>query len=163
MVRRPSHSPTKRFLRAVHHAIFHESREGRAAEVIAWSNGATGLAFGMLVAWLAWGRGPTPALGLGLATAALAFCALRLALANRYTVWVAGVLGTTTIAALGGTLAWVFAHLFESLPALPAIAAAVGGALAASAPGWSYAQLARHRSDDVRDSLVSPVSVPHSR
>lgn len=140
-----------------------ESREGRAAEVIAWSNGATALGVGGLVGWLTWSHGVTLSLGLGLGAAAVAFCALRLSLANRYTMWIAAALGTFSMAAIGGTLAWVFSHLFESIAALPAIAAVAGGFLAALAPGWSYAQLARHRLENVRDSLIHPISIPHSR
>jgi len=167
VARRSSHrsvqSPLRRLARVFYHAAAYESREGRAAEVIAWSNGATGLGFGALVLWLTWSRGVTTSLGLALATTGVAFCALRLALANRYTVWIAAVLGTASIAALGGALAWVFAHLFESVAAFPSIAAFVGGFLAALAPGWSYAQLARQRADNVRDSLIHPISVPSSR
>lgn len=146
-----------------YHAATYESRAGRAAEIIAWSNGTTSLGFGAVVLWLTWSRGVTTSLGLALATAGVAFCALRLALANRYTVWIAALLGTASIAALGGALAWVFAHLFESIAAFPSIAAVVGGFVAALAPGWSYAQLARDRAENVRDSLIHPISVPSSR
>ncbi len=151
-----------RLLRALHHAVLHESREGRAAEIIAWSNGVTGLALGGLVGWLTWSRGVTTALGVGLAAAAIAFCMLRLALAHRVTVWIAAVLGTSSVAAIGGGLAWVFAHLFESVPGLPPAAAALGAVLAGLLPAMSYRKLARHRAHDVRDSLM-PISLPHSR
>ena len=36
--------PLRRAARAVHHAVFNASREGRAAEIAIWSNAASALA-----------------------------------------------------------------------------------------------------------------------
>ena len=77
-------------------------------------------------------------------------------------MWIAAGFGTLTIAALGGALAWLFGHAVES-PAAPSIAAVLGALFASLGPAWSYAHLARRRAEDVRDSLLAPVSVPHSR
>ncbi len=142
-------------LRAVHHAIFHASREGRVAEIAAWSNAAAALALGGLTyyglrSWIA-----------PLVVVVLSFILLRVALAHRVTVWIAASFGTLAVGAAGGTLAWVFAHVAE-VPALPSIAAVFGAIFAACPPAWSYARLAKHRANDIPDSLVDPVSIPPS-
>ena len=62
----------------------------------------------------------------------------------------------------GGALAWLFAHLVDN-PSVPVAAAVLGGVLAASAPEWSYAELARRRQRSERDSLLPPLSAPRSR
>jgi len=87
---------------------------------------------------------------------------LRLALTHRLTVWFAATVGTLTVAAAAGAFAWLFAHVIE-VAAAPSIAAIIGALLASLAPAWSYAQIARQRAGDVRDSLVEPVSAPRSR
>jgi hypothetical protein len=151
-----------RALRTLGHAIFDESRGGRASEIAAWSNGASALGVAIAVTTLGWDRLPVNAAWAGLVVGALTLAGLRLALVHRFTVWVAAVVGTLTVAAIGGTLAWLLGHLVE-LAAAPPIAALAGALLAAVAPAWSYANIARRRADDVRDSLVEPISVPRSR
>ena len=111
---------------------------------------------------LAWDRLPFHSAWLGLAAGALTMVVLRLALAHRFTVWIAASIGTLTIGALGGFLVWLFAHVIEA-PAAPSIGAVVGAILAALAPAWSYAHLARQRAGNVRDSLVDPISARPSR
>jgi hypothetical protein len=152
----------KRGVRAIHHAVFHESREGRAAEIAAWSNGAAAVVCAGGMTFVGWHRLPFHAAWLGLLVGAVMFAALRFTLTHRFTVWIAASFGTLTVAAIGGVLAWLFAHLLE-LSAAPPIAAIAGALLAALAPAWSYAHLARRRAQNVRDSLVDPVSAPHSR
>jgi hypothetical protein len=151
-----------RTLRAIRHAVFDESRGGRAAEIAAWSNGASALAVAAAVTVRGWERLPVHAAWVGLLAGGLTLLALRLALAHRLTVWLAAVAGTLTVAAVGGTLAWLFGHVVETAAA-PSIAAVAGALLAALAPAWSYANIARLRAGDVRDSLVDPVSAPRSR
>ena len=162
---RISSSLLRRATRAVHHAVFHASREGRAAEIAAWANAASSVAVGAGVAVVVWSQLallPASAAWIGLVAGVVAFVGLRLALAHRLTVWIAAGFGTLTLAALGGSLAWLFGHVVES-PAAPSIAAVLGALVAALAPAWSYAHLARRRAEDVRDSLIAPVSVPRSR
>jgi hypothetical protein len=141
-------------VRAVQRAIQYESRAGRAAEIAGWSNGVAAVAAGAGV-WL-----EARSWGLAFGAALVAFVLLRLALAHRVTVWVAAIVGTLSVAAAGGALAWLFSHVSES-PAAPPIAAALGALVAGALPGWAYATLARRRASDVPDSLVTPV--PSSR
>ena len=149
--------------RALQHALFHESRQGRAAEVASWSNAASAVAIAAGVTACAWSSLPVHSAWLGLLAGALTFIGLRLTLANRFTVWIAATVGTLTVAALGGGLAWLFAHVLESAAA-PSIAAVAGALLAAALPAWSYAHVARRRAEGVRDSLVEPpISAPRSR
>ncbi|MBX3189885.1 MAG: hypothetical protein KF819_22860 [Labilithrix sp.] len=165
-MRRPRTSSSlprwRRIARTVHHAVFDESREGRAAEVAAWSNAASALALGAGATALAWSRSGSRALAIGAATFVVAFVLLRLLLAHRVSVWFAAALGTLTVSALGGGLAWVFAHVVEH-PAAPSIGAAIGALLAAALPAWSYGTIARRRRDEIPDSLLEPVSLPRSR
>jgi len=152
-----------RFARAVHHWIVDESRDGRAAEIVAWSNAATALALAAAVAFAAWSRWPGQAPWMGLAAFAGSFVLLRIALVHRVTVWIAALLGTLTVGAVAGGLAWFFAHVIEDSPSAPILAAAVASLLAAAPAASAYAKLAKRRSSDVPDSLLEPVSVPHSR
>jgi hypothetical protein len=161
-VSRSRRTPLERALRALRHVVLDQSREGRAAEIVAWSNGLGAVAVAGAVTVFGWSRFSVHSAWIGLAAGALALVVLRLALTHRSTVWLAAAVGTTTIAALGGSLAWLFGHVVE-VPAVPLIAAALGALLAALAPAWSYAHFARRRASDVRDSLVEPVSVPSSR
>ena len=149
-------------MRTVQHAVFDESREGRAAEIAAWSNGLSALGLAAAIAVYGWASLPVHSAWIGLAAGVVTLLALRLALTHRWTVWLAGAAGTLTIAALGGSLAWLFGHVVET-PAAPSIAAVLGAVAAAIAPAWSYSHLARRRAQSVRDSLVDPVSVPGSR
>ena len=149
-------------LRLLRHAVFQASRKGRAGEIAGWANGASALAVAAGVTALGWPQLSMHAAWIGLAVGVISFGGLRLALAHRVTVWIAATLGTVTVAALGGGLAWLFAHVVER-PAVPSIAAVVGALGAAIAPAWSYAHLAKRRKENVPDSLISPVSVPHSR
>ncbi|MDB5216982.1 MAG: hypothetical protein JWO86_4909 [Myxococcaceae bacterium] len=161
----PSHRSdtfAARAVRSIRHAIVDESRGGRAAEIAAWSNGATAVGVGLAISVLGWERLAIHAAWLGLAGAVLMLVVLRLALTHRLTVWVAAVAGTLSVAALSGSLAWLFAHVVENAEA-PSIAALAGALLGALAPAWGYAHIARCRANDVRDSLVDPVSGPHSR
>lgn len=145
----------RRFLRAVHHAVFHESREGRAAEVVAWSNAGAALGAGAQAFVLG------ASVAVSVAIAVLAFVLLRLALLHRVTVWIAAAFGTIAVAGAAGGLAWLFAHVVEN-PAAPPIAAAAAGVLVAIVPTRAYVQFARSRANDVRDSLVEPVSARSS-
>lgn len=151
-----------RALRTVRHAIFDESRGGRAAEIAAWSNGASALGVAAVVTVLGWERLPIHAAWVGLVAGVLTLVGLRLALAHRFTVWLAAVVGTLTVAAIGGGLAWLFGHVLE-IASAPPLAALGGALLAALAPAWSYANIARRRAENVRDSLVEPLSAPRSR
>ena len=109
-----------------------------------------------------WDRLPLHAAWAGVAGGGLMLVVLRLALTHRLTVWFAATVGTLTVAAAAGAFAWLFAHVIE-VAAAPSIAAIIGALLASLAPAWSYAQIARQRAGDVRDSLVEPVSAPRSR
>lgn len=151
----------ERAFRTLRHVVFDESREGRAAEIAAWSNGLSSLLVGGAVTAFGWSKLPVHSAWFGLAAAALTLLLLRLALTHRYTVWVAALVGTLTIAALGGAVAWLFGHVIEA-PAASWVAAVVGALAASLAPAWSYRHLARRRAHDVRDSLMSPVSAPSS-
>lgn len=139
-----------------------ESREGRAAEIVAWSNGLSAVAVAAVVTVSGWSRFFVHSAWIGLAAGALVLLLLRLALTHRSTVWVAATVGTLTIAALGGSLAWLFGHVIK-VSAAPSVAAVAGALASALAPAWSYAHFARRRASNVRDSLVDPVSVPSSR
>jgi hypothetical protein len=151
------------FVRRLRHAVFDESRAGRAAEVAAWSNAASALAVAAGTGALLWSHVGVHAIWVGLGVSALTFAGLRLSLAHRLTVWIAAVIGTLTIASFGGSLAWLFAHVIET-PSAPSIAGVLGADVAALLPAWAYSHLARRRANDVRDSLLDPVSVPpHSR
>lgn len=145
----------RRFLRAVHHAVFHESRQGRAAEIVAWSNAAAALGAGAQAFVLG------ASIAVSGALAVLAFVLLRLALLHRVTVWIAAAFGTIAVAGAAGGLAWLFAHVVEN-PAAPPIAAAAAGVLTAIVPTRAYVQFARSRANDERDSLVEPVSARSS-
>lgn len=151
-----------RAARAVRHAVFDESRGGRAAEIAAWSNGASAVAVAGALTAASWERLPVHGAWVGLMGGALALVLLRLALTHRATVWLAAAFGTLSVAMLGGGLAWLFGHVVE-LAAAPSIAAVAGALLAALAPAWSYAKIARRRAEDVRDSLLDPISAPRSR
>lgn len=134
----------------------HESRAGRAAEVTAWANAVASLlvgagAFALFHGWLA-------ALGVAVAS----FVLLRVALAHRIALWISAALGTISVAAIGGVLAWLFAHVVDR-PYVPIVAAVLGAAFAALVPGWAYVALARRRADDIPDSLVDAWHVPASR
>jgi hypothetical protein len=150
------------FARRLRHAVFDESRAGRAAEVAAWANAASAVGVGVGVAALTWGRLSGNAVWIGVVVAVVTFAGLRLSLAHRITMWISAVVGTLSVAAIGGTIAWVFGHVIES-GAAPSIAGVLGAVVSASLPAWSYAHIARRRANDVPDSLLEPVSVPHSR
>ena len=161
-MRRSRPSTSSRVLSALRHAIFDESRQGRAAEIAGWSNAASALAVAGGTTALTWSRIPVHAAWVGLVAGALTLLLLRLALTHRTTVWIASAIGTLTLSALGGSLAWLFAHVLEVAWA-PSVAAVVGALLAALPPAWGYAQIARRRAECVRDSLIDPISVPRSR
>lgn len=161
-MRRTPHSTLSRVFGAVRRAIFDESRQGRAAEIAGWSNAASALAIAIALGALTWSRIAVHAIWVGLMVGGITLALLRLALTHRTTVWIASSLGTLTLAAIGGSMAWLFAHVLE-IPSAPSIAAVIGALLAALPPAWSYAQLARRRAEHIRDSLVDPISVPHSR
>ena len=120
------------------------------------------MAVAVAVTVLGWERLPVHAAWIGLLAGALALVVLRFALTHRLTVWFAAAVGTLTVAAVGGTLAWLFGHVVE-IASAPSIAAVAGALLAALAPAWSYANIARRRAEDVRDSLIDPISAPRSR
>ncbi len=144
-------------LRAIHHAFVFESRHGRAAEIVGWSNALAALVVGAAVY-----RGLELTLLLALGATVLAFVLLRLALAHRLTLGLAALAGTLSVAAVSGLFAWTLGHAIESYawaPHVLGIASALGGALA---PAWAYASVAAHRRQQVPDSLISPVSGPPS-
>jgi hypothetical protein len=147
--------PLKVF-RIVNNAVFHASRQGRCAEVTAWSNAVAALALGAGAFYLAgsWFAAAGAAL--------LSFALLRAALISRRTLWIAAAFGTVTVAAVAGGLGWLFAHLIESAPSAPVVGAVVMALLGATGPAWAYSRLARQR-EDARDSILDPISVPSSR
>ncbi len=149
-------SRASRVVRFVHHLVFDASRAGRSSEIAAWSNAFASLAIGAGAFALArsW--------PIGFGAFVLAFALLRASLAHRLTVWIAASLGTLAVGALGGGLTWLFAHVID-MPSAPSIAAVLGAIGSSLAPAWAYANLAQRRADDVRDSLIHPVSVPPSR
>ncbi len=157
--RRKPRTALERALRNVDHVVFDESREGRAAEIAAWANGVSALVVGAGVAALTWSALPVHAAWIGLTCGVLTFALLRLALTHKSSVWLGAAIGTLTVAALGGALAWLFAHVIER-PWAPSFAAVLGALVAALPPAWSYAQLARRRANDVPDSLLDPVTWP---
>jgi hypothetical protein len=164
-VSRASGSPSRfgaRAIRTLRRAVFDESREGRAAEVAAWSNAAAAVAIALAIMVAGWERLAVHAAWVGLGAGAITLVLLRLALTSRLTVWIAAGTGTLTVAALAGVVAWLFGHVVE-VAAAPSIAAVAGALLGALAPAWGYAHIARRRASDVRDSLVDPVSAPRSR
>jgi hypothetical protein len=148
--------------RAADHVVFDASRQGRAAEIAAWANAASAFAVAGGTAALLWARFASHAAWIGLLAGAVSLLVLRLALTHRYTVWFAAVVGTLTVAAAGGSVAWLFGHVVEA-PSAPSIAAVLGSLGAALPPAWGYSQLAKRRANDDRDSLIDPVSVPSSR
>jgi hypothetical protein len=164
-VSRNSGSPSRfgaRAIRTLRHAVFDESRGGRAAEVAAWSNAAAAVAIALAIIVAGWDRLAVHAAWLALVAGASTLVLLRLALTSRLTVWIAALAGTLTVAAIAGVVAWAFGHVVENAEA-PSIAAVTGALLGALAPAWGYAHIARRRASDVRDSLVEPVSAPRSR
>ena len=145
-----------RVLRRLRHIVFNASRAGRCAEVAGWSNAVAAIALGGGAFAL------TRAWPVTLGVALVAFVLLRAALTHRFTIWVAAAFGTLAVAAAGGGLAWLFAHVVESSPSAPSIAGVVGAVGAAILPVWGYGRLAQRR-EHVRDSLLDPLSVPSSR
>jgi hypothetical protein len=148
-----------RLVRALKSAALVESRQGRAAEIAGWANGASAAVLGAGVGALGWPRLGATAAWPGVAAFLLALLLLRLALAHRITVWIASAFGTLTVAALGGALAWLFAHALE-VPSLPPVLGLAGALAAGVAPAWGYVQLARRRAGADRDSLLDPISIP---
>ena len=146
-------SLARRALRGARHAILYESRAGRAAEIAGWSNALAAALAGAAALYEA--RRPALALVAVVATFAL----LRAALAHRSTVWIAAALGTLSVSAAAGSLAWVFAQTLETptAPPIAAVLVAIGSALL---PAMAYARLARLRQDDVPDSLAHEPSIP---
>ena len=104
----------RRFARAGRHVVFDESRGGRAAEIAAWSNGASAVALGAAYGARVGAASGARARGSVLRRGALAFARPPPRARASLTLWIAAVGGTLTIAAGGGTLAWLFAHLVET-------------------------------------------------
>lgn len=142
-------------LRAARHAIIYESRAGRAAEIAGWSNALTAVLAGAGALYA------TRGVALSATVLVATFVALRVALAHRWTVWVAAALGTVAVGTAFGALAWLFAQLLEtpSAPTTAAILCAVGSAVL---PASAYARVARLRADEAPDSLVRKPSTPPS-
>jgi hypothetical protein len=138
------------------HLVFNASRHGRCSEIAGWSNAvaALGFAAGAMVLLKSWMLAGSVFL--------LAFVLLRLALANRISLGVAACCGTVAVAATGGGVAWLFAHVLESVPSAPWVALVLGGIVAGAFPAWAYGRLATLRESGVRDSLTHPESVPTS-
>jgi hypothetical protein len=145
-----------RVLRLLRRAVVYESREGRAAEIAGWSN---------FVAAFVVGAGAFYAersFAFAFAALVAALVALRLALANRVTVWLAAAVGSLSVATACGALAWTFAHVLE-MPAAPPIAGALGALVGGAIPATAYLRIARRRADDVPDSLLhAPSLIPPS-
>ena len=140
-------SALRRFGRAIHRAVVYESSGGAAAEVVGYANALPALAAAAGI----WALASTAWMAIvgGLVTYAL----LRFALAHRVTIWIAATTGTLAVAALGGTLAWVFSHFVEVAWA-PPFAAVVGVVAGGALPAWAYGRLIIARMNDVPDSLV---------
>lgn len=136
----------------MHHGLVFESRHGRAAEIAGWSNLLA--AFAVAGVALRGGLGPSGAIAVLVG----AFTLLRLAMASRVTLPFAALAGSLAVSATFGALAWVFGHVFESVPSAPSIAGVLGALVSGLAPAWAYAAVAQHRRALVPDSLVSPVS-----
>lgn len=162
MAGRPFLDRVRRVARAADHIVFDASRQGRAAEIAAWSNAASAFGVALGTTALLWTRFGGNAAWLGLVAGAVTLLVLRLALAHRYTLWFSAVVGTLTTASLGAAVAWLFGHVVEA-PVAPSLAAVLGAVLAALAPAWAYSQLAQRRGSSDRDSLIDPISVPSSR
>jgi hypothetical protein len=143
-----------RFGRRLRQIVLERSSQGRAAEIVGWSNAAAAGAGGIAIGY----RTGTP-LG-GLVAFAVAFAGLRLMLAHRKTVGFAALLGTSAVAGAAGSVTWLFAHVVDRAgfaDALGIMGALVGGAVSA----WAYADLAGKRHAKVPDSLVAS-AVPSS-
>jgi hypothetical protein len=97
-----------------------------------------------------------------IATPVVLFVLLRLALANRHTIWIAASFGTLAVGSASGGLAWLFGHGIEASASAPSIAAVIFAVLGAMLPAWAYGRLAERRASNQRDSLIDPVSVPSS-
>jgi hypothetical protein len=146
----------RKFVRALHHAIFHASREGRASEIVLWSNAVASLAMAGL-SWFLFRSTPAT-----IATPVVLFVLLRLALMNRHTIWIAASFGTLAVGGGSGALAWLFGHVIEVSASAPSIAAVIFAVVGAMLPAWAYGRLAERRSSNQPDSLIDPVSVPSS-
>jgi hypothetical protein len=144
-----------RVIARVHRIIFHASREGRAAEIAAWSNAAASLLCGGGM-WLLTRSWSSSMIMTGV-TPVVVFVALRGALTSRRTVWIAATFGTLAVGVLGAALAWLFAHVLE-VERAPEMAAVIGALLAGLAPAWAYSRIAERRRQNVRDSLLDPIS-----
>ncbi len=136
-------------VRALQQSFAYESREGRAAEIAGWSNALAAMAIGGAVVWQ---HGTWAAAGV---TVLASFLALRLALTNRVTVWLAAAVGALAVGGAAGALAWVFGHVAE-LPWVPPFAGLVAFVAAAAMPAWAYTLIARQRLGGVPDSLLEP-------
>jgi hypothetical protein len=134
--------------------VFAGSREGRAAEIVGWSNAVASLAIGVGLAALAHAPWALAALA-----AVVTFVLLRVGMASRKTAWVVALLGVTCVGGAAGALGWVLGHIVESWTYAPAVLALVASAAVVIPAGWAYARLLRRRADDVPDSLVDPVSL----
>ncbi len=139
--------------------VFAGSREGRAAEIVGWSNALTSLAIGVGLAAVAHAPWALAAL-----SALVTFVLLRVGMASRKTAWVVALLGVTCVGATGGAVGWLLGHIVESWTYAPTALALVVSAAVVAPAGWAYARFLRRRADDVPDSLVDPVSLsPQSR
>lgn len=144
-------------LRRAHALVFAASRDGRAFEIVVWSNALASAALAAGTQHLCHAWPLTVTVGL------VGFVLLRVALVHPVTIWLAASLGSLGVAATAGTLAWLFGHVVER-PAAPAIAAVLVAVGSSTVPAWAYARLAERRvnAERPRDSLLDPVSVPSS-
>jgi hypothetical protein len=145
-----------KLFRRLNALFFAESREGRSSEIAAWSNALASIAIGVAIFLR------THSWPFAICLPIIVFGLLRGALAHRFTLWIAAAAGTLAVAAVGGGLAWLFAHVIEAAW-VPAAAAALGAAISALLPAWAYSRLSQRRIDQQPDSLIEPVSVPPSR
>lgn len=142
-------------LRAIHHAFVFESRHGRAAEIVGWSN-----ALAAVVAGASAFRGLDLALLPSFAVTVVAFALLRVAMVHRFTLGLAALAGTLSVAAAAGVLAWTLGHVVEAYAWAPHALGIVSALTSALAPAWAYASVAAHRRQQVPDSLLTPLSGP---
>ena len=144
-----------RFKHRVARLIFTESAEPFASEIIGYTNAGISLTL-FLVLVIGTVLGWAPSAGISLA----AFVLLRLALENRVTLWVAAVVGTSFVTAVGAGIGWMLGQVFETADA--PIALAIASAILASIlPVVAYRRFIMRGSDDIGRESILP-SVPSS-
>lgn len=136
-----------RLLRRAHAFFVCEWPNERAAEIVAYAHGGVGLAVAGALAWFA----SLPALW-SLGGGALTFLVLTAFVFNRYTVWLAALLGSGMAAATVGCLGWFVGHGAEWVHG-PVLGTIVGGLLGAGVAIPAYVSFIRG-SRQTRTSLT---------